>query len=359
MEFCSLVWDGKKLHVPEPMGRANDDQLIGSDLDNLVELAGRVCYDSLGSTRSRPSPAYHEHIIEVGHGSVWEHANLTFATSPVSATVAGQIAAACVNRPGVFVRCPEAGGVVRITCNLRSIREWFDWPAETDTARMLGRKLQMLALKRAPLVCQGIEPAASEEDFALETVEPETDDELWITMHFRSVSRGFSHELVRHGDWTAISQRSTRFVDESRSPWCFHPLQQKYTADEPALEAKVQNVVATARDAYRALVDHIQDKLKASGVDGFTARKQARGAARGLLGNALETQLIFSASLAQWKRIIAMRAASAADAEIRLVFTEVYDVLSGLYPERFAGFEKRPCADGIGAEVVGPTSARG
>jgi thymidylate synthase (FAD) len=38
------------------------------------------------------------------------------------------------------------------------------------------------------------------------------------------VSRGLTHELVRHRVGVAISQRSTRYVDESDSEWIRHPL---------------------------------------------------------------------------------------------------------------------------------------
>ncbi len=353
MEFCSLVWDSKRLTVPRRMGQANSDQLAGSDLDNLVELAGRVCYDSLGSKRSRPSSAYHGHIIEVGHGSVWEHANLTFRTDPLDPTTRGQIALACANRPGLFLRASQepASGSVRLTANLRTIREWFDWPTPSKVATDLGSQLQTLAMERAPLVCQGLQPPKVPHAVHLQLAPPETDEEIWLSLHIANVSRGFSHELVRHGDWTAISQRSTRFVNEAKSPWCWHPLQQKFLYDEPELTDQVERVQESARLAYEEVVSRIQRGLEADGVGSFTARKQARGAARGLLGNALETQLIFSANLAQWKRMLRMRASAAADAEIRLVFNEVFRLLSETFGRRMAGLATRPCPDGIGFEV--------
>jgi hypothetical protein len=40
--------------------------------------------------------------------------------------------------------------------------------------------------------------------------------------------------------------------------------------------------------AYRFLADRLNARLRDKGVDKATARKQARGAARGVLGNALE-----------------------------------------------------------------------
>jgi thymidylate synthase ThyX len=66
-----------------------------------------------------------------------------------------------------------------------------------------------------------------------------------------------------------------------------------------------------ARGTYEDIVDELTPVV---------GRKQARGAARGFLGNALSTELIFSASVAQWRRMIAQRDNEAADAEIRDLF---------------------------------------
>jgi len=44
------------------------------DSQNIVELAGRVCYMSFAKPRPGGNKAYIEHILEVGHGSVLEHA---------------------------------------------------------------------------------------------------------------------------------------------------------------------------------------------------------------------------------------------------------------------------------------------
>src|SRR5690606_24684162 len=93
--------------------------------------------------------------------------------------------------------------------------------------------------------------------------------------------------------------------------------------------------------------------LISRGVDKATARKQARGAARGYLGNALQTEMIFSASVAQWDRMIEQRANVAADAEIREVFVKVvreiqqWPKIDTWFPE----YEISPSPDGIG-EIV-------
>jgi thymidylate synthase ThyX len=370
MKHTKLVWDGKKLEVPEDMGCPKENQLKGSDLDNLSELAGRNCYDSLGS--GRDSVEYHKHIIEVGHGSVTEHANLTFAT-PVDIPTYLACAESLVNRPGIWMTkeiptilvpgMPKNGFIMRITANIRAIREWHEFPPANQIAILLGNQIQYLAKEKAPLLMQGMEP--KNVGIPLQIVEPKYEDEIWITMFFTNVSRGFSHELVRHKYRTAVSQRSTRYVDEGDSDWCWHPLILKnIDVNQPVFmdDGKTKNfcnyslseLKRLCQDGYKALVDKLQSQLITEGTDKFTARKQARGAARGLLGNALNTELIFSASLSQWKWMLQLRAAAAADAEIRVVFNEVYEILSERFPDHFQGYEKVECPDKIGYGLKEP-----
>jgi thymidylate synthase (FAD) len=178
---------------------------------------------------------------------------------------------------------------------------------------------------------------------------PVSDGEAWASLHFGNVSRGLSHELVRHGDWTAISQRSTRFVDESEGEWVPHPL----IGRDQGLLDQFMAARDVCRPAYDRLVEGLQKEMKARGVDGTAARKQARGAARGVLGNALETQLVFSANVRQWKWMVQKRCSHAADAEIRVAFACALRLLKKAMPARFAGgdWDLLPAKDGIG-EVV-------
>lgn len=52
--------------------------------EKLVEVAGRVCYFSFAKPRPGGHKAYIDHILEVGHGSVTEHAVFNFIISGVS-----------------------------------------------------------------------------------------------------------------------------------------------------------------------------------------------------------------------------------------------------------------------------------
>ena len=375
---CSLVWDGRELTVPPEMGSPSSTQLRGSNLDNLVELAGRVCYDSLGKGRS--SEEYHRHIAEVGHGSVWEHAVVTFELTrrhePMTYDTLEELLLmhSLINRPGVWVEFEFYPGtgvdfdrpglrVIWITLNLRAIREWHTWgPRHFKNGGVerlcydLGAALRKAAVDFAPLVMrqpvvghfQSIElPSCVTQAVNIRRkTENLTDSELWVSMFIHNVSRGLTHELVRHGDFTAISQRSTRYVDESQSAWCWHPLIHENMTE--GLETALSETKRMCEDTYRSVVHLLEGNLQTRGADSSTRMKQARGAARGALGNALSTELIFSFSIAQFKRMARQRASEFADAEIRLLFNEMFEVLSVKFPERFVGWTKRPCWDGIG-----------
>lgn len=67
------------------------DHLAGDDGEKLVELSGRNCYRSFDvglnpniSKVRTDSEQYHANILNVGHGSILEHATATFAFENVS-----------------------------------------------------------------------------------------------------------------------------------------------------------------------------------------------------------------------------------------------------------------------------------
>jgi thymidylate synthase (FAD) len=57
----------------------------------LVEVAGRVCYMSFAKPRPGGNKAYIEHILEVGHGSVLEHAVWNFLFTGISRTLTHEL----------------------------------------------------------------------------------------------------------------------------------------------------------------------------------------------------------------------------------------------------------------------------
>lgn len=299
MNRATLIYDSltnKPPIVPARTGTPRADQMQGSPLDQLCELAGRVCYDSLGQGRS--SEEYHKHIREVNHGSVWEHGTVTFRSeSPYFVQF--------INRPGVWIEVDDKRHYA--TANLRALREWEEWginKADYDVAA------NALAIA-APLVA-GFSP----DSYGADLVTPWTDAQIWASFYIERVSRCFSHELVRHKFQTAVSQRSTRYCDESEAAFIRHP--NGYTPFFGYRDA--------VSEAYR-------NAVKTAIWEG-KERKTAHGIAARVLPNGVETQLIFSASLAQWKRIFRQRINPAADAEIRGVMEECRVQLAERFPDR-------------------------
>jgi thymidylate synthase (FAD) len=59
--------------------------------EHLAEIAGRVCYMSFARPRPGGNKAYLEHLLEVGHGSVLEHAVWNFVFTGVSRSLTHEL----------------------------------------------------------------------------------------------------------------------------------------------------------------------------------------------------------------------------------------------------------------------------
>lgn len=319
MKRATLIFDNltNELVVPERMGKPREDQLQGTVQENLCELAGRVCFDSLGKGRS--SEAYHPNILSMGHTSIYEHANFTVAFKDPFLSAFDWIAT-WVNRPGVWIETKDWYKDLRVTLNLRSMLEWDKraWRSELGNSNRVGRLLRTAIGKHLKLL--PLEGARHEDDLLASVVDPVSDEEVWVSFFIENVSRALTAELNRHKHRTAVSQRSTRYCDESRARVIHHPEFVRVSGAEEF----------TDTSTHRRYRSHKQLLL-----DEGVPERQARGSAAREFPLGLETQEIFSASLAQWNRIIDMRFSDAADAEIRELAKEIDALLRAKFPERF------------------------
>lgn len=376
---AALVWDGNfdtAPIVPSDLLPLDDriaseslikqkGQLQGTPAEQMIEIAGRCCYDSLG--KGRPSDEYHKHLLEVGHWSVHEHINLTFEVPTRMMWILG-----LMGRPGVSMRY-RAHDDMCVTLNLRTLLDWATHSKEKLDTIVNCNEQHMAQLtmdnqyrifchfvhKKVPSIIPDPPGAWRDDDPVLKhitprIVEPEDDRERFVSMFF-SGSRGFTHELVRHRHQMAFSQRSTRYVDENETPWVKHPLITSIIGESTGNDAVLylltpfRHTVKHAQYAYTTVVDQLQKTLLDKGVDKLTARKQARGAARGLLGNALRTEIVATASVAQWKHMLHMRCSPFADAEIRVLFAmALRELKRSRWGSCFEEFTLKPSPDGIG-----------
>ena len=358
---AQLVFDGSEdFFIPMPMGLPSADQLKGNARENTLELCGRVCYDSLGVGRN--SRDYHENLIKSKHLSVYEHTPVTVEIDLKKAGIEYHDVGCLFNRPGITVIF-SASDFIRVTFNYRAAMEWEQ---NSTNQPLIDEEIRQAIhygfYTTAPMVFEiakkyyEIKEIESTVMEYTKIVEPNTPREQHISIYM-SGSRGFSHEQVRHR--FNISQRSTRYVDESSSPWVKHPLILQYLRDvgDGGLHELMDNTVAQAQQTYTILVDLLEKWLIGKGHEKTPARKQARGAARGFLGNALQTEMIFTASVQAWRDImLVQRASQFADAEIREVYAGAEDntnhVIAALKQSRFADQFQNvnvvPSPDGIG-----------
>lgn len=385
MSQAMLVWDGgSQVAIPPQMGRPLDTQMRGTTGEQLVELGTRACYDSLGldadgEPKGRSTEDTLGNVMSVYHGSVLEHYVRTIAFPKVPTGEHCAFFESIAGRPGCFIRydkrlITDYTVGLRVTMNVRAVVEWNEWSrylcAENGypeggsvemTWRRIGERLRTEFAQAVPLLVDEPVQPSSWMRWLLDDVrfvEPETDAEKWVSLYMVG-SRGFSHEMVRHR--FAMSQRSTRYCEEADSKWHWHPLITQFILENPhvpVFDTLLVIAQKAAQDTYRSICNELQDWLVKKLPENTPyrkkhARKQARGAGRGFLGNALETQMLYTAPVWGWKHVLRMRMADAADAEIRVVAVDAYDALmTSRYADRFADLVVIPASDGLGKALA-------
>lgn len=347
MTKAMIVFDGVNLRIPESMGMPKANQMQGTVLERLGELACRICYDSLGV--GRPSNELHKHILDVDNTSVYEHCTFTIRFLTYEPDVSSFLRN-FLNRKGVWIVVEKDW--VDVTVNFRSVWEWGKWSSETNRGtsfQWLETIIQRFAYELAPQIFPKVSIDFDNRDAYLVTKDL-NEDQAHVSM-WMSGSRGWSHEQVRHR--FAMSQRSTRYVDESESNYVEHPVLTAFLADPANSISNIPDLINESMKTDRKTYDYIVEVLETynitKGIGKTDARKQARGTARGYLGNALATEMIFTASISQWKWMFEKRCSKFADAEIRAVYCDVLrELKASRYAHMFNGWELIDSPDGIG-----------
>ncbi|KKN69125.1 hypothetical protein LCGC14_0444140 [marine sediment metagenome] len=403
----TFVYDGTEDPlIPPTMGEPRrdhakkGDQAVGSHNEIVTELAGRACYDSLGKGRS--SEDYHQHIRDVNHNSVWGHSYHHFV---IIGGLGNDFVQHLINEPGIVITTDKANLAHFITLNIRALVQqvarleylknkdrvsimtttiiknmarqaarvdpqliaWIPGCSEEFTESDGGGFVKRLELTAIQAVCYAAKVRLGGTWTIGKVMEdPERKEFLahgYTVWYLEGFSRGWSHEHVRHTKEIGISQRSTRYVDESDSDWAWHPLIRQFLEDPNANEeerTKLLNDLKDAeeicRDVYEEGVPLLQKYVKnrQPDIDKTTARKQARGAMRGVLGNALPTSMMWSVSLSELLfHYMPQRHSRYADAEIRVFANMLGEHLQERYPAIFSHLEKQESPDGLADEWTG------
>ena len=143
-----------------------------------------------------------------------------------------------------------------------------------------------------------------------------------MTVEFDNVSRGFTHELVRHR-LASFTQESTRYVDESDFKVVVPPTRDK---DNKIVELELPN----------------KEKIKVSFSDWVNLNEQMyRGLrsadwvpedARQILPIGIKSQIVVTANFREWRHIFKLRTSPGAHWEIRRVLTNLLEEVKEKMP---------------------------
>lgn len=151
------------------------------------------------------------------------------------------------------------------------------------------------------------------------------------------VSRVLTHELVRHGDGTAFSQESGRYV--RRELGMYIP---DIIRDNPALLDGFIKAAENIEDQYKELVE-------LSGINestDFGWKKKMTSALRRILPEGRANAIFFSANHRAIRHIIQMRTDRHAEEEVRKAFAPVFHAMRQRYPAIYSD-GKIEVVDGI------------
>lgn len=155
-----------------------------------------------------------------------------------------------------------------------------------------------------------------------------------LTVLFRNVSRGYTHEKVRHR-LCAFSQESTRYVDYA--PGSDSPDLERFQAHFVVPPHRDENEPVRLEDgrmmSASEMLAEIERFYRALRLSGWLPED-----ARQLLPQAIKADIVVSTNFRQWRHMFEQRTQKSAHWEIRKVMGDLLVYLQGLIPVIFADF---------------------
>lgn len=283
-----------------------------------IERCGRVCYKSEGKITPDTYKGFIERIIKRGHEAVLEHGRLIvkFEDDMLSwFDILEVIREQRVGTPLYLAHTHGASGNI-VSGNFRAWR---------DALR--------LCIQYGCRVSQGLCDILSEYDVLFSDLLPavqtrnesakrlsEVDlkDRHEIQAHVcRSIrfvcDRGVSHEIVRHRP-ASYCQESTRYCNYSKDDFGG-----EITVIKPCFLSEYTLPYAIWKDAC----EHAEHAYFALLTEGDCTPQQARA----VLPNSLKTEVVMTATVAEWLHFLRLRCSEAAHPQMREVATRVKDEL--------------------------------
>ncbi len=155
-----------------------------------------------------------------------------------------------------------------------------------------------------------------------------------LTVLFTNVSRGFTHELVRHR-LTSPSQESTRYVDYSKSGKNIDldRFELKFVVPPHQDEKQKIQLANGSFISLEEMLQNIEEYYRGLRKAGFQPED-----ARQILPIATKSEIVITTNFREWRHIFSMRTSKAAHWEIRTVMCNLLQELQSLVPVVFDDF---------------------
>lgn len=152
-----------------------------------------------------------------------------------------------------------------------------------------------------------------------------------LTVRFRGVSRGFTHQIVRHR-LCSFSQRSTRYVNEKDFVFVRPTDKEDSDKNKKVSKVKMPFLVEGMTNEMNWRLSEIEDFYR-SVYEGLLQQGWKKEDARQFLPIGVETEIVVSANFRQWRHIFELRLDKHAHWEIRkAMFTLLKKVVEPCSP---------------------------
>ncbi|VVM89044.1 Flavin-dependent thymidylate synthase [Pseudomonas fluorescens] len=161
------------------------------------------------------------------------------------------------------------------------------------------------------------------------------------------VSRGFTHQLVRHRAGFSYSQLSQQYYDESDADFVAPPSLKK---DSPLYKKWLQ-AMRSSVELYRELIASAKILSISNSFSNKEKLRELRTTARSILPNAIETKLVFTANARALRHFLITRGAIEGDWEMRDVSSQILKIVKQDAPSLFQDFETITLSDGSSSVI--------
>lgn len=155
---------------------------------------------------------------------------------------------------------------------------------------------------------------------------------------FRGVSRGFTHEIVRHRH-LQFSQYSTRYCDEDTMCFVIPAMirDNEFKKDVNRRKKDIDDYFYHCKNAIELYQKQYEKYVGDS--NSFVYKKAVRGYCRSYLPIGLEAPIIISGNIRSWREVLQKRCTKHAETEMRETMLLVKDKLEKHSPHLMQGLE--------------------